>query len=740
MADVFLSYSREDQATARHFAAGLECAGFSVWWDQSLSPGEAFDQVTEQALELAKAVVVLWSQASVSSRWVRAEATQAHADHRLVPAMIEPCKRPIMFELTHTADLSAWGGDTDDPVWQAFAAGVRRLVDRGASGGVAPIPAAVPATRPAIAAAKPGKPAAARAARSPPLPGREGWISRRAWLTGGAGAAALGLGAGALATSYLRRDSAPLSSFQRLTFRRGMIRTARFAPDYQTVYYGALWDGDVCRVYMVRPESPESSALPLPPGMPLAISSSGELALALGTHYRGIMTYGTLARVPLVGGAPRELEENVKYADWSPDGDDLVVVRAAENGDRIKFAVSTVVIEPRTAGGGFSFVRFSPDGRSVAAFALASAQYLAGHVVIFDRSGKKTLESSREYFNVFGLAWHGEEVWFTAADELPLFRNAVYAMNRSGTVRIVARVPSNISLHDIAPNGRVLFARTDDRGGIAVRAPGEAAERDLSWLDAGTLADIAPDGRKILFTENGVGGGPRQSVFLRATDGSPAVRLGDGSALALSHDGRWALVKPDGNTAHIDVIPTGPGEPRRLERPGLTLLDARWLPDGRTVVASAQPGDSLPRLYALEIEGSAARPITPEGVTVRSWALSPDGAMVALSTDSGVALFPIADGEAQSVPRSNARWHVVGWIEAGLLISEDPAAGGAVSLVDPVAGSAEVWTSIQPPDPSGVMFFDLRSLVTTPDGSGYGYTWHRALSDLYVAEGWSQNA
>jgi Tol biopolymer transport system component len=134
MADLFISYSREDQEVARRFAEGFERAGLSVWWDQSLNPGEAFDQVTEQALEQARAVIVLWSKNSVSSRWVRAEATQANADGRLVPVMVEACKRPIMFELTHTADLSKWKGNLDDPTWQAFIASLQRFVRHGAHG------------------------------------------------------------------------------------------------------------------------------------------------------------------------------------------------------------------------------------------------------------------------------------------------------------------------------------------------------------------------------------------------------------------------------------------------------------------------------------------------------------------------------------------------------------------------------------------------------------------------------
>ncbi|MGZ3276368.1 MAG: TIR domain-containing protein, partial [Caulobacteraceae bacterium] len=150
MPDIFLSYSREDQATARRFAEALEAGGLSVWWDTTLRAGEAYDEVTESALKTAKAVVVLWSKTSVDSRWVRAEATLADRNKTLVPAMIEPCERPIMFELTQTAELAHWDGAPSDKAWQAFLADVRRFVEaRGGAEG----PAASRQPRPAQAAA-----------------------------------------------------------------------------------------------------------------------------------------------------------------------------------------------------------------------------------------------------------------------------------------------------------------------------------------------------------------------------------------------------------------------------------------------------------------------------------------------------------------------------------------------------------------------------------------------------------
>ena len=570
-------------------------------------------------------------------------------------------------------------------------------------------------------------PAPATATVAPPARS----VSRRGMLIGGA-LGLLGLGFGIGAQSGRRAGIATLPSFHRLTFRRGMIRTARFAPDYKTIYYGALWDGDVCRVYTVRPESPESAPVNhLPPATPLAISSTGELALALGTHQRGIMPYGTLAKVPLSGGAPREVREDVKYADWSPDGRDLAVVRRVNGREHLEFPVGTVIAEPANPGGGFSFPRVSPRGDVVACFELDVAAALWGRVVLVDRSGSKTTVSS-PYFNVFGLAWNGDEIWFTAADELPLFRNALYAVTPSGGARVVSRVPGNASLHDAAPDGRLLIARTDDRGGISVLAPGDTQERDLAWLDAPTLADISRDGSRVLFSEAGVGGGAQGSVYLRNTDGSPAVRLGDGRAVALSPDGRWAIAEGSGQSGY-QVLPTGAGQPRPFERQGLTILGAKWLPDGQHVIARARQSDRNPRLYLFDLDRGTSDALTPDTISVgETWAVSPRGTLVAVGSDLGVDLHPIGGGPTRRVPGLTGRERLQGWIRDGLLVSESQALS-QVLRVDPLTGRRQVWKEIQPRDPTGIM--SVNDFVVTEDGRAYAYSWHRALSNLYLAEG-----
>jgi TolB-like protein len=128
LADIFLSYNRQDQAIARAYAEGLVAAGFTVWWDATLRAGEAYDEVTETALRTARAVVVLWSPRSVKSRWVRSEATVASRNGTLVPVTIEPCERPVMFELTQTSDMTRWRGEPDDAAWQALVQELRDFI------------------------------------------------------------------------------------------------------------------------------------------------------------------------------------------------------------------------------------------------------------------------------------------------------------------------------------------------------------------------------------------------------------------------------------------------------------------------------------------------------------------------------------------------------------------------------------------------------------------------------------
>jgi len=145
--DIFISYSRADRSVAKHLARSFEGEGFSVWWDAALHSGETFDEVIERSLRAAKVVVVLWSPRSVTSRWVRAEATLADRLGKLAPVVIEECERPIIFQLTHTTDLTEWTGEAADPVWRRLIDDLHRAVDMAGDDGKRPAAAPAPARR-----------------------------------------------------------------------------------------------------------------------------------------------------------------------------------------------------------------------------------------------------------------------------------------------------------------------------------------------------------------------------------------------------------------------------------------------------------------------------------------------------------------------------------------------------------------------------------------------------------------
>ena len=111
MADIFVSYSRQDKVRVAPLVASLEAEGWAGWWDPEITPGEEFDSLISRELEGARALVVVWTPHSVDSRWVRGEARDAADRGVLVPVRFENAKLPIDFRAVHTTDLDSWGGD-----------------------------------------------------------------------------------------------------------------------------------------------------------------------------------------------------------------------------------------------------------------------------------------------------------------------------------------------------------------------------------------------------------------------------------------------------------------------------------------------------------------------------------------------------------------------------------------------------------------------------------------------------
>ncbi|HEX5228910.1 MAG TPA: protein kinase, partial [Bryobacteraceae bacterium] len=368
-------------------------------------------------------------------------------------------------------------------------------------------------------------------------------------------------------------------AFERLTYRRGEIPSADFSPDGQTIVFSAQWASEPTNIFSMRPGNREYRALGLPEGRILAISSTGEMAILLGPTTNG--TAGTLARVPLSGGAPREILENVTDADWSPDGSTLAVARTIGGKNRIEYPIGTVRYE--NDRGSTESLRVSPKGDMVAFFEHDNdiGDYT---VTVLDNHGKK-LALSRGWRALGGLAWSpkGNEIWFggSKAGGQPALR----AVSLAGKERTVVETPAYMIVDDISRDNKVLVTVVDTRLGISALVPGAKQEADLSWFDASRVYDFSPDGKTILFVEFSYGQARNPAIYLRQTDGSPAVRLGDGNRPALSPDGKFvASIVNDGPKTELSLLPTGAGEARVLSSPGMHYDRVEWFPDGQKLL------------------------------------------------------------------------------------------------------------------------------------------------------------
>ncbi len=559
-------------------------------------------------------------------------------------------------------------------------------------------------------------------------PARRGLRLSPAILGAAVSAAAL-LGA-LLGWWALRASASPAPTFQRLTFRRGNIAGARFAPDGQTIVFAAAWDGDPLQVFTTRPGATESRALGLSPANLLAISSAGEMALLLDPQAAGGPVHvGTLARAPLAGGAAREVLDHVQDADWSPDGKELVIVREVGAHVRLEYPPGKVLSE-LSSEGAFLWPRVSPTGDKVVVLAYAD-RTSSPQVVVLDRSGRKTMQMEHGTWGGFGWSSKGDEIWLCGPQ--------LSAITLSGKERLLYASPIRLALHDLAHDGRVLVSGGQYRRGMIALAPGETAERDLSWLDGSQVSDLSADGKTLLFDESEEGGGPNESVYLRKTDGSAAVRLGEGWATSLTVDGKWALTIPPEGTKLV-LLPTGVGETRTATYHAIETVLAAWpFPDGERVLIRAIEKGHGARLYVGALGGGSLRPITPEGIDFHGVAITPDGKWVTAIRSDRMAMFYSVEGGAGVSP------HQVAGLSAGDVpirfasdgaslfvyrLDESPA---KILRLDLATGRKDLWKVLAPSDRAGADA--LRPVRITPDGKSYAYSFVRALEDLYLVKG-----
>jgi Tol biopolymer transport system component len=517
--------------------------------------------------------------------------------------------------------------------------------------------------------------------------------------------------------------------FQRLTFQRGTINSARFGPDGSTVYYAAAWEGEAPRIFSLRPGIPDSSPLPLPSAALLAMSPAGEMAVLLEPSYAvlNFALYGTLARVSLSGTAPKEVLKDVSFADWAPGTSELAVVHRVGGKERLEYPIGKVLYE---TAGWIQHPRFARDGRRIA-FIDHSFSGDDGAIAIVDLSGRKT-NLSEGWATVQGLAWSpdGNEIWFTAA-RVGVERE-LFGVTPNGRLRLIRTLRGTPALLDVQSDGVALITEDVYRGSSLAFTPTQPSGRDLSWFDWGNGRSLSVDGKWLLFDESGEGGGPRGSVYVRSTHGSPAVRLGDGLAMGLSPDASVALTRLDAPPARFVLVPVRAGQTREFQPDGLGRANyGEFFPDGRRFAFEAYAPGHGARLFVQDLAGGSARAISDEGISPSDLSISPDGAWIAaIGPDMRIWLYPPAGGAPRELPASQPGDFPSGWTaDGGRLYVSRVGLPCPIDAIDIATGTRTHVRDLSGADDAGVT--QLGPALVTPDGRTMVITANRILSTLY---------
>jgi Tol biopolymer transport system component len=550
-----------------------------------------------------------------------------------------------------------------------------------------------------------------------------------------AGVVALGVAAMLFITGWMagRGDPEEPPLYRQLSFRRGTVRNARFAPDGQTIFYSAAWEGEPLEIFSKTAEGPESRPLGFSGADLVSIASTGEMAVNVG--YRLVGTYvgsGTLSRAPLAAGAPRAVLEDVQSADWAPDGGALAVIRNVGGRTRLEFPIGKSLYE---TGGWVSHPRVSPDGTQVAFVDHPLQGDDGGSISVVDTSGNKR-DLTKGWYSLQGVAWPrgSGEVWFTGTKTG--VARGLFAVSPAGVERLVERIPGTLTLHDVSSNGRVLLARETWRRELMVLRAGETRERNLSWQDYSYPAGLSEDGETLLFDEEGEAGGYNYAVFIRKTDGSPAVKLGPTLAVALSPDGKWVVAQTTTAPSQLVLLPTGPGDARPLTNDSLAHAWAHWMPDGRGLVFAGSEQGKGNRFYLMGLDGAPPKPISGEGVDALQFAVSRDGRFVAgIGPDSKGYLYPVSGGDPHAIAGFEQGEVPLAWTSdgKGLFVTRPGERPARIVRLDVTTGQRTPWKELMPLDSAGVQ--NIGPIRITPDGKTYVYGFQRRLSDLYLVEG-----
>jgi serine/threonine protein kinase len=537
--------------------------------------------------------------------------------------------------------------------------------------------------------------------------------------------------------------SASVVSFRPVTFRHGAIGNARFAADGRTVVYDAPWGNDEPDVFLAVPPTPESRSFGLARSTVLAVSVSGDLVLG--------MPGGVLSTLPLSGGrAPRDIAAGIA-ADWSPDGKRLAVAHGGIESS-IEYPVGRTIYEGRNRTWPGN-VRVTRDGERVVFIRRNQIGSLGGDIAVVDTKGE-VQELSAGWDVLDGLAHSptGKEVWFTATKAGS--QRALYAVTWTGALRTITEFPGEAVLHDVSPSGQALVSVESDRQHLVIATAGSTTEREFSWLSRSTPHAFSADGQSLLFEDIAEASGRgTYAVYVRPTDGSAAVRIGDGRPYALSKDGKHVIAMFTGPPIQLVAYPTGAGVRSVIAEGAIDYPGASILPDGQKVLSVETGTDGYRRFWLTDLatkDRLLISPETPQGpspgegkwdIHVRH-AVSNNGRWVlGKRVGAGYFLFPL-DGSKpprwenlRSVPGLDAKDFPVVWADddQSVYIAQFDGAAKRIFRVEVSSGARTLWKTLAPVDRSGVTA--AAGLTMSPDARAYAYSYRQRLSTLCVVEG-----
>jgi hypothetical protein len=268
--------------------------------------------------------------------------------------------------------------------------------------------------------------------------------------------------------------------------------------------------------------------------------------------------------------------------------------------------------------------------------------------------------------------------------------------------------------------------------------PGAKSEIDLSWHDWTVPRDLSDDGKLVSFDETGEAGGETGALYVRPTDGSPAIRLGDGTAPSLSPDGKWvlALVQGADGKRHLNEFPTGAGESRPIDTGDVQVHQAFFFPDAHRALLLGNHADGHGQgMYIYDLNGGSPRPLGPEGATFRyRRSISSDGTLVAaLDPDRHPVVYNVATGKATLIPGVLDGDEPIQWTDDKHIIVGRTEIPVHVFTIDLSTGKRTPFKTFSPMDPTGLI--DNAPPNFSSDLKSYIYSYSRITSDLYVLDG-----